>query len=443
MTNVKIAFKFLDDGTPPPPGYKQIHCFIIFDVKINLSRKARFVAGCHLTNPPTSMLYASVVSRQSVRIDFLLTALNNLEILVGDIGNAYLNAITTYRIYYRAGNEWGPMIKGRVLVIVRVLYGLKTSANAWRTHICNTLQTKMKFKSSLADNDVWLKQDMRSDGSSYYTYILVYTDDILIVSDNPTKYMAQLKANYYVKESSIGPPNIYLGSRVKLVKDRSGNRAYATSSDDYIKEAIKVVEQRMKELYLNFTKSAKAAQNPCSNVKYRPKLDVTEFYSKEEHQFYQQMTGILRWTIELGRIDIYTEISLMSRYLAGPRIGHLVQVLHIFSFLKCNQCMDICYDPTKLNITEPTTLPQEGIAHGARIMCTMYPDAIEDLPPSCPVSSGKSVQINAFIDEDLAGELTTRRSQTGISIFLKMSPTVWYSKRQNTVEASTYGSNPR
>ena len=119
------------------------------------------------------------------------------------------------------------MIKGRVLIIVRALYGLKMSANAWRTHIYNTLQTKMNSKSSLADNDVWLKQDMRSDGSSYYTYILVYTDGILIVSDNPTQYMAQLKANYYVKESSIGPPNIYLGSRVKLVKDRSGNRVYA------------------------------------------------------------------------------------------------------------------------------------------------------------------------------------------------------------------------
>ena len=77
------------------------------------------------------------------------------------------------------------------------------------------------------------------------------------------------------------------------------------------------------------------------------------------------MTGILRWTIELGRIDIYTEISLMSRYLAGPRIGHLVQVLHIFSFLKCNQRIDIYYDPTKLNITEPTTLPQEQAAHRA------------------------------------------------------------------------------
>ena len=63
------------------------------------------------------------------------------------------------------------------------------------------------------------------------------------------------------------------------------------------------------------------------------------------------MVGILRWTIEIGHIDICTEISLMSHYLAEPRTGHLVQVLQIFSFLKCNQCMDICYDPTKLNIT--------------------------------------------------------------------------------------------
>ena len=130
----------------------------------------------------------------------------------------------------------------------------------------------------------------------------------------------------------------------------------------------------------------------------------------------------------------------MSSYLAGPRAGHLVQVLHIFSFLKCNQCMDICYDPTKLNITEPTTLPQEQAAHRSKIICTMYPDAIEDLPSSYPVHLGKSVQINAFVDADLTGELITLRSQTGVLIFLNTPPTVLYSKRKNTVEVSTYGS---
>ena len=50
------------------------------------------------------MTYASVVSRESVRISFLLAALNNLEILASDIGNVYLNAMTTEKIYYRAGN---------------------------------------------------------------------------------------------------------------------------------------------------------------------------------------------------------------------------------------------------------------------------------------------------------------------------------------------------
>ena len=97
--------------------------------------------------------------------------------------------------------------------------------------------------------------------------------------------------------------------------------------------------------------------------------------------------------------------------------------------------MDICYDSTK-----PTTLLQERAAHRAKIMRTMYPDAIEDLPPSCHVPLGKSVKVNAFVDAYLAGGWTTRSSQTRILIFLRISPTVWYSKRQNIVEVSTCGS---
>ena len=142
MSNVKVAFKFLNEGAPPPPGYKAIKCFIIFDVKMDLTRKARFVAGGHLTDPPTSMTYASVVSRESVRIAFLIAALNDLQILCGDIGNAYLNALTTEKIYYRAGNEWEPLVKGRVLVIIRALYGLKTSANAYELTFVTPSKTK-------------------------------------------------------------------------------------------------------------------------------------------------------------------------------------------------------------------------------------------------------------------------------------------------------------
>jgi len=48
--------------------------------------------------------------------------------------------------------------------------------------------------------------------------------------------------------------------------------------------------------------------------------------------------------------------------------------------------------------------------------------------------------MTAFVDSDHAGNLATRRSQTGILIFLNKAPIVWYSKRQNTVESSTFGS---
>ena len=103
MKNSKMAFKLLDDGERAPPGYSEITCNLVFDVKFDLTRKARYVAGGHLTEDPPFMTYASVVSRDSVRIGFLLAALNGLEILAGDIQNAFLHAQTKERLYFIAG----------------------------------------------------------------------------------------------------------------------------------------------------------------------------------------------------------------------------------------------------------------------------------------------------------------------------------------------------
>ena len=109
MQNSKIAFELLGMGEQPPPGYKRIRCHLNFEVKMDLRRKARYVAGGHLTDPPTYMTYSTVVSRESVRIAFLIAALKQLQVLAGDIQNAYLNAPTTEKLYFVAGPEWGRM----------------------------------------------------------------------------------------------------------------------------------------------------------------------------------------------------------------------------------------------------------------------------------------------------------------------------------------------
>lgn len=362
-----------------------------------------------------------------------------MDVLTGDIGNAYLNAPTREKIYYRAGLEWGSHMEGSICIIVRALYGLKTSANAWRNHMCSTLRS-MGFDHSLADNDVWFREDLKVDGSLYYSYILVYVDDILIVSESPNKYMDQLSKHYYVKDNSIGPPDLYLGTRYKRVKDRFGKTTWSSSTDTYVQEATKVVSERMETMGFKLLKKFKSPDHPFSNAQYRPELDLTDECSTDEHQFYQQVVGIARWMVEIGRLDIAFEVSLMSRYLANPRIGHLNQMLHMFQYLHCHQGMDLVFDPTMINVKESTILQHQRAEYKAKELRNLYPDAIDYCPLNAPKPLGQGVQINAFVDADLAGEYTTRRSQTGILIYLNMAPIMWISKRQSTVESSTFGS---
>jgi hypothetical protein len=69
-----------------------------------------------------------------------------------------------------------------------------------------------------------------------------------------------------------------------------------------------------------------------------------------------------------------------------------------------------------------------------------YGDVSEAIPPKMPKPRGNPVNTTCFVDANHAGSLVTRRSQTGIHIFVMRSPIVWYSKRQITVETSTFGS---
>lgn len=133
LKNVQIAFKFLAEDAPTPIGYKQIPCHIIFDIKMDFTQK-RFMAGGHKTDPPSMLTYSSVVLRDSVRIAFLIAALNELDILAADISNAYINADAREKVYLIAGDEFGQSRKGLRVIIVKALYGLKTSGAAWQAH---------------------------------------------------------------------------------------------------------------------------------------------------------------------------------------------------------------------------------------------------------------------------------------------------------------------
>ena len=84
-----IAFEMQPEGSKQPVGYKYMPFHMVFDVKAGtLQRKCRYVGDGNRTNNPDCQTYASVESRESVRIAFMLAALNGLELLGADCEGA-------------------------------------------------------------------------------------------------------------------------------------------------------------------------------------------------------------------------------------------------------------------------------------------------------------------------------------------------------------------
>ena len=104
---------------------------MIFDINMDgqFLRKARYVAGGHTNDPPSSITYYSVVSIDSIIIVFTLSALNDAEIKAANIGDANLNANCRENIWTVVRNDFGSK-KGEVVLVFHALYSLKSSGAA-------------------------------------------------------------------------------------------------------------------------------------------------------------------------------------------------------------------------------------------------------------------------------------------------------------------------
>lgn len=228
---------------------------------------------------------------------------------------------------------------------------------------------------------------------------------------------------------AYAPPEIYLGAEVSKYALEDDLKPYwSLSSTKYVKQAVRNVELELKK---TGNKLNSRTLEPLAHG-YKPELDVTEPLDAKRANFYQNLIGVLRWAVELGRIDINYHVAIMSKFLAAPRKGHLEQVFCIFAYLKKNPSYRIVMDSSPID-WEEDKFPE-------RDWSDFYQNPKEELPPNIPEPRGKPVQINCFVDADHAGDVVSRRSHTGILIYVNRSPVIWYSKRQNTVETSTFGS---
>ena len=430
MAKVRIAFKTLGDNEQVPPTFQQMRCHMVYDVKMeNFQRKARLVAGGHMTEVTSAtMTYASVVSRESVRIALTLAALNDLEVKTADIENAYLTAPIGEKIWCTLGPEFGEGA-GKRAIIVRALYGLKSAGASFRNHLADCMR-HLGWESCKADHDVWFKPEVRKDdGHKYYAYCLLYVDDILMVHHDGVKALREIDHFFKTKPNSIGDPEFYLGAKLRPMTLPNGVVAWGMSASKYVQAAVAIVKTYHAKEYPT-RKWGKRTSGPFP-TDYAPELDTTDLLDHEKSAFYQSQIGVLRWIVELGRIDIITEVSELSSFLAMPREGHLDAVFHLFNYLEKRHNARIVFDPCYPTI-DMTSFKECDWS-------SFYGKAQEAIPPNAPEPRGKDVDLRMFVDSDHAGDKRTRRSRTGFIIFLNMAPIVWFSKKQATIETSVFG----
>jgi Reverse transcriptase (RNA-dependent DNA polymerase) len=238
LTQIDEYTTFIDKGhhtkVKAPIGCKKIRVHLIYDVKHDGRHIARLVADDHLTDIPLESVYSGVVSLRGFRIVLFLAELNHLELWSTDIGNAYLEAYTSEKVYIIAGPEFGER-EGHILIIRKALYRLRSSGARLHCRFADCIR-EIGFFPCKPEPDIW----MRKKGN-LYEYIAVYVDDLAIAMTDPKELMDILEKKHKFKLKGTGPITFHFG----MDFTRDDDNTLCISPTKYIDKLVKNYEKSL------------------------------------------------------------------------------------------------------------------------------------------------------------------------------------------------------
>ena len=458
--NQEPALRVLTHDEHPPRGSQNVRCFWIFDVKPDMTLKARWVAGGN-TVDSFGATSSTVMSMTSVRILFIQAQKDGQKILSGDLSNAYLHARTDQLVHTTLGKEWGAD-SGKTVLIVKAMYGLRTSGRRFHLYVEKSMY-EMGWQPSRGDRDVWMRYNK---GSGRYDYVGFYVDDLLCIGKEPERIIDELKEYFTFKIA--GPPDRFLGMDIRTVNGVIflSSKLYVTdligelessnlkwldhlaslgTEDDWIaKRKVKFPDESRETSLLKWnravigsTRNQLRPANSPMGVNFAPRelegedailLDATDI------RLYQKYIGCLIWIIQLGRFQVCHATSTLGQFLSAPQVGHMKAVMEIFGYLKAHD--DV---PIGISAERIANLPEPLITQAAE-MKEAYPDAAEDMDETGPVGHSEAAALTVFVDANHASEVSGRRSVTGVLIYLGSTMIKAFSKRQMNITASTHES---
>jgi hypothetical protein len=205
-----------------------------------------------------------------VIIYITLVALNDVDVDMTVIENAYLMAPLIERVWTALGSEF-VYDSGKRAQVVRVLYGLKSARTVSINHLAECMK-HLGWNPCCTDRDLWMKANTRPDDDMlYWAYILIYVDDILCVHHDPGMPDAKLDSSFKIKKGSIQVPTFYLGVKLKKTVLPNGMVDWDTSNRKCVQCAVQNIQENLVVLP-GSKKPPKKPPTPFAGG-YKPDLD--------------------------------------------------------------------------------------------------------------------------------------------------------------------------
>lgn len=321
--------------------------------------------------------FAPVIKMSSVRLFFALASILRLKLLHGDVPNAYVKGQLKELIFMKPPVELN-VEPGKVLRLLKPLYGLKQSGRCWN-HAIDQFIRSIGFERSRLDPCIYYK---RVNG--HLVLLGLYVDDVLFAGELLDDLMGiakQLEGRFQIK--MLGNVTKFLGMVVIET-----NEYYVLSQQAMINSALKE---------LNFEH-----MKPVSTPMY-PNMDYDDPSSEElvDKRVVREALGTLLWIANCARPDIAFAVNMASRHREKPRKCHWELLKRIFRYLKGTSDRSIVYRKRQ------------------------QPLAADD------------ISVVIWSDADWAGDRADRKSTSGTVLTLNDRTVAWASKKQSVVAIST------
>ena len=148
------------------------------------------------------------------------------------------------------------------------------------------------YKPCLANPHIWLKAQ-NQDGIDYYSYLLCYVDDIMVIHHDARPILDRIDKLMKLKDSSVGDPDIYLGAKLKKLQMDNDVWCWSFSPSKYVQEAVRNCQKYLRENLSDEYELIANAPNPFL-LGYEPCMDVSPLLSPDEASYVQTIIGVMR-----------------------------------------------------------------------------------------------------------------------------------------------------